>query len=50
MSIVRNLTVLMGGRVSVESEVDVGSTFTVTLPLLTEPLATLPESTTPVNV
>ncbi|MEO1442474.1 MAG: ATP-binding protein, partial [Chloroflexota bacterium] len=50
LSIVRNLTVLMGGRVSVESEVDVGSTFTVTLPLLTEPLATLPESTTPVNV
>jgi two-component system phosphate regulon sensor histidine kinase PhoR len=37
LSIVKNLTEAMGGVITVKSEVGVGSTFTVTLPLRSEP-------------
>ena len=42
LAIVRKLSLLMGGNVRVTSTLDEGSTFTVTLPLLTQPGAMEP--------
>lgn len=48
LAIVRKLVVMMGGHIRLKSEVGKGSTFTILLPIYTEPKKITEESATPV--